>query len=300
MNKPSPDDSPSGLPHAIAAYLIWGFLPMYLMLVRHVPPVEFVGWRVMWTVPFCLLVLAARRQLGHLPGVFANRRLMVLLFASAMLIGSNWLIYVIAVQSGHVLAASLGYYINPLINVLLGMVFLKERMTRPQWVAIGLATVAVSLLAWGARDMLGISLALAVTFAGYGLVRKFTAVGGVEGLAVESLLLVLPALGIITWAAMSPAGISFGQDSATTALIIGAGAVTSVPLILFGIAARRLNLSTLGFIQFLAPTLVFLCAVLLFDEPLKPVQLACFILIWAAIALFSWDLWRRRDLNPRL
>ena len=296
MNEPS-TERPSGLPHAIGAYLIWGVLPLYLKLVSHVPPVEFVGWRVICTLPFCLIVLAFRGELAHAGRALVNRRVLPLLMVSALLIGANWLIYVIAIQAGHVLAASLGYYINPLVNVLLGTVFLKERMSRPQWLAVALASIAVSLLAWGARDMLGISLSLAGTFAAYGLVRKFTPVGGVDGLTVESLLLLLPAIGLVSWFALSPAGIHFGQDWQTTGLIVGAGAVTAIPLILFAIAARRLSFSTLGFVQFVAPTLAFLSAVLVFHEPLRPLQLACFLLIWAAIGIFSWDMWRRRDLK---
>lgn len=301
MNEPSPH-SPSGLPHAVGAYVIWGFLPLYLSLVRHVPAVEFVGWRVLATLPFCLLVLGLRGELAGLGRVFANPRLMLLLLGSAVLIGGNWLIYVLAVQSGHVLAASLGYYINPLLNVALGTLFLKERLTRWQGVALVLASVAVALLAWRARDMLGISLALAGTFGGYGLVRKFTPVGGVDGLTVESLLLALPALGIVGWFAASPAGVSLAGDWWTSGLVMLGGVITALPLILFAVAARRLQFSTLGFVQFIAPSIAFLLAVFLFREPLQPVQLASFVLIWLAIGVFTWDMWRqqvaRRDLKP--
>jgi chloramphenicol-sensitive protein RarD len=284
----------SGLPHAIAAYAVWGLLPLYLMLLHQVPAFEFVGWRVVFTVPVCLIAVALRRQVGMLVAAIRTPRTMCLLLASALLIGGNWLVYIAAVQEGQVLAASLGYYINPLVNVLAGTLFLGEKLTRTQWVAVALAAVGVSMLAWGARDMLGISLALASTFCAYGLVRKLTPVASLPGLTIESALLLLPACGIVAWYASSPAGPAFGNDLGTDLLIAASGVVTAVPLLLFAVAAQRMDYSTLGFVQFLSPTLAFLLALFVFNEPLRPVQLACFVTIWVAIAIFTWDLIARR------
>ncbi len=279
---------------AVGAYLIWGFLPLYLLLVRQVPAFEFVGWRIVFTLPLCLVVIALRRQGADLRAALANRRVMLQLALSAVLIGINWLIYVAAIQDGHVYAASLGYYINPLVNVLAGTLFLKEKLSARQWAAAGLAAAGVSLLAWDAWQMLWISLSLAVSFSAYGLVRKLTPVGSVPGLTIESAILLLPALGIAAWYAASPAGTAFGQDFGLSLAIAGGGVVTAVPLTLFAIAARRMDYSTLGFVQFIAPTIVFLLGLTVFGEALSAVKLACFGLIWAACALFVWDLWARR------
>lgn len=288
-----------GMPHAIIAYSIWGLLPLYLLLLRHVSPFEFVGWRVLFTLPVCGIAIIVSRQGGMLLAAMRDRRTMGLLLASALLIGSNWLVYIAAVQDGHVLAASLGYYINPLVNVLAGTVFLGERLTRTQWVAVALAAVGVSMLAWGARDMLGISLTLAGTFCAYGLIRKVTPVASLPGLTIEGALLTLPALGIVTWYATGPAGTALGNNIGTDLLLAASGILTAFPLLLFTVAAQRMDYSTLGFIQYLTPTFAFLLALFVFGEPLRPVQLACFVMIWTAIAIFTWDLISRRRLRAR-
>jgi chloramphenicol-sensitive protein RarD len=285
-----------GLPYAIGAYLIWGLLPLYLMLVHAVPPVEFVGWRILFTVPVCLLAVAVTGQVRAVRSALANPKAVLMLFTSALLIGFNWLVYIVAVQSGHVFAASLGYYINPITNVLAGTLFLGERLTKPQWTAVAIAAVGVSLLAWGAMNMLWISLALASSFCGYGLVRKLAPVEPLPGLTIETALLFVPAAACVAWYAATPAGPSFGQALGPSLLIAPAGIITATPLLLFATAARRMSYSTLGFVQFVSPTCAFFLGLLVFHEALKPVQLACFVLIWLAIALFSWDLWQRRAL----
>ncbi|MBS0480606.1 MAG: EamA family transporter RarD [Proteobacteria bacterium] len=279
-----------GLPYAIGAYTIWGLLPLYLRLVRTVPPVEFVAWRIIWTLPFCLIVAAIMKQGAELRAVLGNRRTLARLTLSATLIGVNWTIYVLAIQAGHFFAASLGYYINPIANVLAGTLFLGERLTARQWTAVALATAGVSLLAWDARDMLWISLSLAASFCLYGVIRKVTPVGALAGLTIESAVLIIPAAAVALWYAASPAGSSFGQSAGSSLLIMFAGVVTGVPLMLFAAAARRMDYSTLGMVQFIAPTMVFVMGLTLFHEPLRPVQLACFMAIWVAIAVFVWDL----------
>lgn len=293
---PSPaaaESQPSGLPAALGAYLIWGFLPLYLLLVTSVPPFEFVGWRIIWTLPFCLLIIALRKQFPELRRALANRRTMLALFASATLIAINWFVYIWAIMQNQVYAASLGYYLNPLLNVLLGTVLLGERLSKWQWLAVAIAFTAVALLAAGALTTLWISLSLAFSFGLYGIVRKQVDVGSLPGLTIESAILLLPASAIVAWYAMSPAGPAFGNDLFLSAVIAFSGVVTAVPLLLFAIAARRMNYSTLGFIQYLAPTIVFLLGLTVFGEELKPAQLGSFLLIWTAVAIFVADLWTR-------
>lgn len=284
---------PSGLPHALVAYLMWGLVPLYMLPIRQVAPWEVVGWRILFTLPFCLVLVHFARQGSQLAMILRDRRALLALTASALLIGGNWLIYFVAIQEGHVLAASLGYYINPLANVLAGALFLGERLSRRAWAAVALAAAGVGLLAWGARETLLISLSLAATFCGYGLVRKLAPVPSLPGLAVESAVLVLPALGVLAWTDAHE-GLLFGSDLKMTLMLVGTGIVLSTPLLFFAVAARRMDYSTLGFVQFLSPTLAFLLALFVFHEPLRPVQLACFIAIWIAIAIFTWDLLQQR------
>ena len=287
-------DPHGGLPLALGAYLIWGVMPLYLRLVHWVPPFEFIGWRIIWTLPLCLGVLVWRGQLGTLAQALRRPRNLALLTLSSLLIAINWTVYVIAIQSGHVFAASLGYYINPLVNVLAGTVLLGERLTQRQWLAVALAAAGVSLLAWDARDMLWISLALAVSFASYGLVRKLVAVESLPGLTIESLILLFPAALTAWYFAGGPDGSAMTRSVGSGALLMMGGVITAVPLLLFAAAARRMDYSSLGMVQFCAPTIVFLLGVFVFGEPLHPVQLACFVLIWCAIALFVWDLLGQR------
>ncbi len=293
MNLQEKEKAPSGLPAAIAVYLIWGFLPLYLILVQTVPAFEFVGWRIIWTLPICLVIVALRKQGPELRAAFADRRSLATLTASATLIAVNWLVYIWAVQNHYLFAASLGYYINPLVNVLLGTLVLGERLNRRQWGAVALAAAGVALLLGGALTTLWISLTLAFSFGTYGLLRKRVAVGSLPGLTIESAILLLPASGIALYFALQPEGSSFGNDLWLSLAIVLGGVVTAVPLLLFAIAARRMDYSTMGFIQFLAPTIVFILGLTVFDEPLQPVQLACFVLIWAALAVFLYDLWSR-------
>lgn len=289
----SSETAPSGLPQALAAYLIWGFLPLYLLLVRHLPPFEFVGWRIIWTLPLCLVIVALRRQFPEILAAITSPRVFIMLLASAVLIAINWFVYIWAIIEGNVYAASLGYYLNPLLNVLLGTMLLGERLSKWQWLAVAIAACAVGLLAMGALTTLWISLTLAMSFGLYGIVRKQVNVGALPGLTIESAVLLIPACAIATFYAASPAGSSFGGDVYISALIVFSGVVTAVPLLLFAIAARRMDYSTLGFIQYLAPTIVFLLGLFVFGEELRPVQLASFALIWVAVAIFAGDLWVR-------
>lgn len=293
MQKTETEHPKTGLWAAVGAYLIWGFLPLYLILVRSVPAMEFVGWRIIWTLPLCLLIVAVRQQLPQLRAALSNGRTMGWLLISATLIAVNWVVYVWAIQSNYVYAASLGYYINPLINVLLGTLLLKEKLSRFQWAAVALAAVGVSLLLGGALTTLWISLTLALSFGTYGLIRKQVEVGALPGLTIESLLLLVPASGVIWYYSGTPTGSSFAQSTELSLAIMLGGVLTAIPLLMFAIAAKRLPYSTLGFIQFLAPSIVFVLGLTVFGEELKPVQAACFACIWAAAGIFVWDLWSR-------
>lgn len=284
----------SGLALALAAYALWGVFPLYFHALRAVPPLELVGWRVILTMPVCIAIIAWRGQGAELWRALSTPKILLQLAISAVLVGGNWLIYVMAVTNGHVLAASLGYYINPLVNVLLGTALLGEKLGRRQWLAVGIAAAGIALLVGGALNMLGIALSLAFTFGLYGFVRKLVPVGSVPGLTIETMVLLLPALAVVAWYSATPAGSGMTIDPTTTALLLCAGAVTAVPLLMFAVAARRMDLSTLGFVQFLSPTIAFLLGIFMFGETLDPARLACFVLIWSAIALFSWDLLAKR------
>lgn len=288
-----------GMPYAIGAYLLWGLLPLYLLYLKSVPALEFIGWRMACTLAVCLIVVLARRESAELIRTLGNPKALGLLTLSALLIGGNWLIYAMAIQAGHVFATSLGYYISPLVNVLTGTLFLSEKLSRRQWSAVALAAAGVSLLAWGALDMLGVAIALALTFGNYGLVRRFAPVGSLVGLTIESILLFIPALAILGWYATNPVGTSFGQSREIAVALTLSGALTAAPLLLYATAARRMDYSTLGFVQYLSPTMAFFLGLFVFHEPLRQVQLACFAAIWTAIAIFSWDLWSRGNrANP--
>lgn len=289
---PTPEAKPSGLAAALSAYILWGLMPIYLITVKTVPPVEFVGWRILWTIPICFVILMFRRQMGEFLAIFRNRRALLVLAAAAILIAINWVVYILAIQRGNLYAASLGYYINPLVNVFLGTVVLGEKMSRTLWIAVILAGIGVIILLGGALTTLWISLTLALSFGTYGLLKKTVQAGAVPGLTVETVLLALPAAATCYWFAQSPMGSSFTQSLELSGWIVLGGAWTAIPLLLFAIAARRMDYSVLGFIQFLAPTMVFILGLTVFGEELKPVQLASFGFIWAALALFVWELWR--------
>ncbi|WP_282946724.1 MULTISPECIES: EamA family transporter RarD [unclassified Sphingopyxis] len=295
MNKaPAPAGShEGGLPYALAAYGIWGFVPLFFKLLSSVPPVEVLAQRIVWSLPLCFLIMAFRRQIGEYLAVLRDWKVLRLLLASSVLIAINWLVYIYAIFTDHVLAASLGYYLNPLVNVMLGMVFLGERLSRMQMLAVVIAGVGVAILLAGALDTLWISLTLALTFGIYGLLRKVAPVGSLPGLSVETTALLLPSLAVAGYYLAAGDGRGFGSENSISLLLMAGGVVTAVPLLLFATAARRMSYAALGFVQYMAPTIQFLLSLFVFDEPLKPVQLACFLLIWVSIAVFSFDMWRK-------
>ncbi len=287
----------TGLLAALGAYTAWGFMPVFFKQIASVPALEIIAHRIIWAVPLLIAIMAVRRQLGEYLGVLASWALLRWMIASGALISVNWLVYVWAVNNGHILAASFGYYLNPLLNILMGTAFLGERLNRTQIAAVAVAVVGVVVMGSGALGTLWISLTLAISFCAYGLVRKMAPVGAVPGLAIETTLLLPVAMAGAFWFALYSGGGSphpgWGSDARTTWLLVAGGAITAIPLLLFAVAARRMSYSVLGFIQYLAPTLGFLVGVLLYDEELSTVRLISFGLIWLALAIFSWDGIRR-------
>lgn len=284
----SPDQSNrrAGFAFGLVAYLLWGVLPLYFKLLAIVPPIEIVANRIVWSLVLLAILVALWRRWGSIRAAFASPRVVLILMLTAALIAANWLIYVWAVVNGHVLETSLGYYLNPLFNVLLGVVMLKERLSRAQTGAVLLAASGVGVLAWGAAAGLWISLSLAFSFGLYGFVRKIAPVDALEGLWVETALLAPPSLVYLLWVHQGVNGLAAYGPTTTFLLLLG-GAITAVPLLLFNAAAKRLPYSTLGFLQYIAPSLQFLLAVTVFGEPLTPSHALCFGAIWTALAIFA-------------
>lgn len=285
---------PRGLAYALGAHAVWGSMPLYLMLVHDVPPLEFVAWRLIFTLPLCLGILALVGGYVELGVVLKDRRALLTLLASSAMIAVNWFLYVWAIQTGHVYAASLGYYILPLMMMLFGLMFLGERLTRLQWWAVALAGVGVTALATDALTTLWLSLAMAVTFGTYGLLRKTVSAGPLAGLTVEVLILLPASVGIALWYGASPSGSAMVQGWPQALAVAGSGPMTALPLLMFASATRMMPYTVVGFLQFISPTVVFLMGVFVFNEDLKPAQLACFVAIWAAAALFTVGLFRKR------
>lgn len=281
----------TGLICGLGAYVAWGVLPLYFRLLAAAPPIEIVAHRVIWSLLFLAGLITIAGRWARLRAALTARVLGILV-VTATLIAANWLIFIWAILGGHVLEASLGYYLNPLFNVLLGVVLLKERLSRAQGAAVLLAAAGVAALASGAAAGLGISLSLALTFGLYGFVRKVAPVEALEGLTLETAILVPVAAGYIMWVRGGLAGFA-AFDAVTDVLLALAGIVTAVPLLLFNAAAKRLPYSTLGFLQYIAPSLQFLLAVAAFGEQVTAAHAICFAAIWAALAIFAIDGIRR-------
>jgi chloramphenicol-sensitive protein RarD len=284
----------SGFFLGLAAYGLWGVLPLYFRALRHVPAVDIVAHRVLWSLPFLATLIALANGWKNFRDAVIRPKTLGVLALTALLIGGNWLLYVYAVTSGHILAASFGYYLNPLANVLLGRFVLKERLGPLQWTAVAIAAAGISVLAAGALGQLWISLTLCVTFALYGLLRKIVPADAITGLGVETGLLFPLALLWLGWRFAAGAPV-LGSSSADTGLLLVAGIVSTTPLLLFTAAARRLKYSTLGMLQFLAPTLQFLIGVW-YGEPFTKAHAIAFSAIWIALVLYVAALLRA----PRL
>lgn len=277
-------ESRVGLLYGLAAYGWWGLLPLYLALLKHVPPLVLISHRVLWSVLFLAAILTVQRRWREVVAAARSPRMLGLLTVGSLLIGINWYVFIYAVTIDQVLQGSLGYYINPLISVLLGMVVLRERLRPGQWVSVALAAAGVAAMAVGASAFPWIALTLAVTFALYGLLRKLIPVGPMIGLLVETAVLAPAALLLLI---ALPAGDPRTMTAGTLALISLSGIATALPLLWFANAARRLRLATLGFLQYLAPSVQFGVAVLVLGEPLDPRKLLSFVFIWLALAVFT-------------
>jgi len=287
-----PSRERTGLLLGLGAYVIWGVLPLYFKALAHVPPTEIVAHRILWSLALLAVMATFWRRWRGIVAAFSAGRIVVTLIVTSLLIAINWLTYIYAVVSGHVLEGSLGYYLNPLVNVLLGVVLLKEKLSRARVAATLLAAAGVAVLAAGAGSGLWISLTLAASFGLYGFLRKVAPVDALEGLSIETAILAPVALGWILWLHQGGAGSFGGFGWRTDVLLAFGGAVTAIPLLLFTGAARRLPYSTLGFLQYIAPSLQFLLAVLMFGEALTTAHMICFGAIWAALVIFTLDGWR--------
>jgi chloramphenicol-sensitive protein RarD len=273
------------------AYLVWGIFPLYFKAIQALAPVEIIVHRALWSALFGALLLKIWKHPGWLGELLDHPKRFATLATSGILIAGNWLVYVWAVNNGRMLDASLGYYINPLVSVLLGMLVLGERLRRLQWLAVILAAAGVAQQLWQAGSLPWVSLALALSFACYGLLRKQAPVAALPGLVVETWILLPVAIG---WLLLHPHAVS-SQPAfwySTEALwLMAAGPVTLIPLICFNAAARHLPYTTLGFLQYVAPTLVLLLAVLLFKEQLDPSKILAFVFIWIGLLVYSFDIW---------
>jgi chloramphenicol-sensitive protein RarD len=283
------DHAKAGLVFGLLAYGLWGVLPIYFRLLAAVSPLDIVAHRIIWSLLFLGILLAATRGWAQVRRSLKDRKTIGLLLVTSILIAINWLLYVYAVTSGHILAGSLGYYLNPLMNIVLGRFILQERLTGLQWAAVAIAAAGVSVLAAGAGTTLWISLTLCVTFATYGLLRKIAAVDAIAGLSIETAIL-FPIAALWLVLGLADGRAILGSGSQEMWLLGLAGIASTTPLLLFTAAARRLRYSTLGMLQFLAPTLQFLLAVALYDEELTRAHVIAFGAIWTALILYTSSL----------
>ena len=278
-----------GLIYAAAAFLIWGLSPIYWKALGPVPALEIIMHRVVWSFGLFVGLLLLQRRWHEFVEVLKNGRIMLTLLATAIIMSGNWLLYIWAVNSNHMLQASLGYYINPLLNVVLGMLFLGERLRRLQIIAVLLAAAGVLYLTVSYGRFPWISFILALAFGFYGLIRKAAPVGPLVGLAVETLLLSLPAAFYLLYLYIQGSGAMFRESPGLDLLLIGCAPITAVPLLFFNLGAKRIYLSTLGLMQYIAPSCMFFLAVFFYDESFSAAQVMTFVMIWTALGIYSTD-----------
>jgi chloramphenicol-sensitive protein RarD len=283
----------------LAAYSIWGLFPLYFPLLRPSGGLEIVAHRVLWSLLFIALLLTVVRRWPHVRALLTDRRRLLVLAGAALLIAVNWLVFVYGVNSGHVVETSLGYFINPLMSVLLGVVVFGERLRSLQWVAVGIAAVAVGVLTIDYGRPPWIALSLALTFALYGLMKKIVRVEAAPGLFVETLLVAVPAMVVL--ALLHADGTARFADAGAghAALLVGSGIATAIPLLLFAAAARRIPLSTIGLLQYVTPLMQLAIGIFVYDEPMPPARLAGFAIVWVALAVFTVDTLRHARASSR-
>ncbi|MEM0985141.1 MAG: EamA family transporter RarD [Pseudomonadota bacterium] len=291
-------DIRNGFLAALAAYLIWGLLPLYFKWLGHIAPADMLAQRILWSVPTGILLLSVARRWSDFKGALQPRHLRWLLL-SGLFIGGNWFLYIWAVGQGRVMEASLGYYLNPLVNVALGSIFLSESLRRAQWVAVGLACGGVAIMAQALGQLPWVSLVLCFSFSFYGLIRKQVPVDGRAGFLVEAAVLLPLAMGWTVFQLSQPGTAPFGDGGWNVLALAISGPLTAVPLILFAVAAKRLMLATIGMMQYIAPTLQFLVAIL-YGEAFSMTHALAFTFIWSALILFTIDgiLGNRRAQQP--
>jgi chloramphenicol-sensitive protein RarD len=290
-------DARDGVIAALAAYLMWGFLPVYFVLVRNIDSSEVLAHRVIWAVPFGALILSFRHQWTEVARAFTHRAMLGWLSISAVFIGANWFVYIWAIHDERILETSLGYYINPLTNMLVGYWLFGERLRRYQKVAVSLATIGVVVLTLAADGVPWVALFLAVSFTVYATVRKKVVIGGMPGLFVETVLLLPFAIIWFVYLYSSSQMAFMSGSPAMNVWLVLAGPITALPLLCFALAARRLSLTTIGFMQFLAPTIQF-CTAIYFGEELSLAHVICFSFIWSAVAFFIYDAIKNAKKKP--
>jgi len=282
----------TGMLYAAGAFLSWGLFPLYFHAIKNVPASEILAHRMAWSLIFLMVVLAVRRQWKWLPQVLRQPKVVGSFLASAFLLSANWFVYIWAVNNGHVVDASLGYFINPLVNVLLGMLVLKEKLRRGQWIAIGVAATGVAWLTWQAGQVPYIALVLAISFGAYGLLRKTAALAALEGLSFETLILFPLAVAYLGWLVYSGQSVFLNAESDSTRwLLAAAGPTTAIPLLLFAAGARRIPMSVLGMLQYMSPSLQMLLGVWVFHEAFSSTRLVGFVFIWSALAIYMLEGW---------
>lgn len=294
------DTTRAGLLYGLGAYIIWGFFPIYWKFLDHVDSLEILAHRMTWSLVFVVGVLALRKRAAWIRALLKRPKEIVLYGSASAILAVNWGLYIWAVNAGFIVETSLGYFINPLINVVFGALFLGERPRIVQWLAIGLAATGVGYLTLVYGQPPWIALVLAVSFATYGLLKKKGSLGAVEGLTVETALLFLPALGFLVFVETTGGG-AFGHSDTTTHLLLaGSGVATALPLLFFAAGVRRLTLTVIGVLQYLAPTLQFLIGVFIYDEPFSAERLVGFVFIWAGLIVFTGEgLIRRRRMSQK-
>ncbi len=292
MQKGTNSAAATGLLYGLLAYLVWGFFPVYFKALEGVPALQVVSHRIVWSLAFLLLLIVAKGKWREVGETLRDRKAMLILATTALLIATNWLVFIVAVGHAQVLQSSLGYFITPFVSVLLGFTFLKERLKRMQLISLLLAAIGVLLLTVQYGRVPWVALTLAATFGSYGLLRKVVSVDSLTGLTVETILLSPLALGYLLWVNGQGTGAYLHGRLTTDLLLMAVGVVTAVPLLLFASAARRLRLATIGFLQYLTPTLHFLLAVVVYGEPFTARHLVSFLFIWAGLACYSWNAYR--------
>ena len=289
----------AGVLFAIAAYSMWGFAPMYFKLLEFMPAMEILVHRIVWSAVVLVLLIALRYQWPKVKLALASRKVMLTLLVAGILLGANWLLFIWAVNNDHLLEASLGYYINPLFNILFGRIFLAERLRPMQKFAVLLAISGVAIAVIGLGYLPWIALVLPISFSLYGLLRKKVAVDSLPGLFIETMMM-LP-LAVAYWVMLAGASSNmFTNGFDINVLLILAGVVTTAPLLCFTAAARRIQYSTLGFFQYIGPSIMFVLAVFFYNEPLDPARLLTFGFVWTALVIFCWDSLRHYQKNRKV